>query len=68
MSILSAPHFHNEEAAIEFLEGIIYANGVFCPKCGNVGESYKIKGSVRSTLLQGLPQAVHREGRHGFRE
>jgi transposase-like protein len=44
MSILSAPHFHNEEAAIEFLESIIYANGVFCPKCGNVGESYKIKG------------------------
>ncbi len=44
MSILSAPHFHDETAAIEFLEAIIYADGVFCPKCGNVGESYKING------------------------
>lgn len=44
MSHLSALHFHNEEAAIKFLEDIIYANGVFCPKCGNVGESYKISG------------------------
>lgn len=44
MSALSAPYFHNEETAYEFLESIIYAHGVFCPKCGNVGDSYKIKG------------------------
>jgi transposase-like protein len=44
MSVLSAPHFHNEEAAIKFLEGIIWANGVNCPKCGVVADHYQIKG------------------------
>lgn len=44
MSILSALHFHNESAAVEYLESIIWANGVVCPKCGSVREHYKIKG------------------------
>jgi transposase-like protein len=44
MSVLSAPYFHNEDAAYEFLEAIIWAKGVVCPKCGNIGESYKING------------------------
>ena len=44
MSNLSAPYFHDEAAAIDFLENIIWANGIVCPKCGNIGETYKIKG------------------------
>lgn len=44
MSILSASHFHDETAAVAFLEGIIWADGVTCPKCGSVAEHYKIKG------------------------
>lgn len=35
MSILSEPHFHNEEAAFERLETIVWPNGPVCPKCGN---------------------------------
>lgn len=44
MTVFDAPHFHNEEAAVAFLEGIIWADGIVCPKCGNVGDTYKIKG------------------------
>src|SRR5271163_2951882 len=44
MTTFNAPHFHNAEAAIAFLEGIIWADGIVCPKCGNIGETYKIKG------------------------
>lgn len=35
MSILSEPHFHNEEAAFERLEAIVWPEGPVCPKCGN---------------------------------
>jgi transposase-like protein len=34
MSILSAPHFHNEEAAYEFVEARLWPNGPVCPFCG----------------------------------
>ncbi|MBY0408497.1 MAG: IS1595 family transposase [Rickettsiales bacterium] len=44
MSILSAPYFHNEEAAIKHLEGIVWADGVVCPKCGVVDNSSALKG------------------------
>jgi len=33
-SILSAPHFHNEEAAYKFVESRIWPNGPICPHCG----------------------------------
>jgi transposase-like protein len=35
-SILSAPHFHNEEAAFAYVEGQLWPNGPVCPHCGNV--------------------------------
>jgi transposase-like protein len=44
MSVLSKEHFHNEEAAIKHLEGIIWANGVVCPKCGSVDSYYVLNG------------------------
>lgn len=44
MSILSTPYFHNEEAAIKHLEGIVWADGVVCPKCGVVDSSSALKG------------------------
>jgi transposase-like protein len=34
-SVLSAPHFHNEEAAYEYVEAHLWANGPTCPHCGN---------------------------------
>lgn len=34
-SILSAPRFHNEEAAFAHIEAMLWPNGPVCPKCGN---------------------------------
>ncbi|MEJ0011494.1 MAG: IS1595 family transposase [Bauldia sp.] len=35
MSVLSAPHFHNEEAAFEYVEAHLWPNGPVCPHCQN---------------------------------
>ncbi len=37
-SILSAPHFHNEEAAYAFVEARLWPNGPTCPHCGATDE------------------------------
>ncbi|MGV9006817.1 MAG: IS1595 family transposase [Brevundimonas sp.] len=34
MSTLSAPHFHNEQAAYDYVEARIWPTGPVCPKCG----------------------------------
>lgn len=50
MSVLSHPRFHDEAAAFEYLEGIVWANGVVCPHCGVVGgRVYKLEGVVHNT-------------------
>lgn len=48
MSILSEPHFHNEEAAYARLESIVWPNGPTCPHCGNADGDriYAIKGKT----------------------
>lgn len=43
-SILSAPYFHDEQAAYDFIEARIWRNGRVCPKCGTIGESGKLNG------------------------
>ena len=37
-SVLSEEHFHNEEAAFEYVEARLWPNGPVCPKCGATGE------------------------------
>ena len=44
MSILSKPHFHNEEAAYEFVEAHVWPEGRVCPHCGTVDQSGELKG------------------------
>jgi len=34
-SVLSASHFHNEEAAFAYVEALLWPNGPACPHCGN---------------------------------
>lgn len=43
-SVLSAPHFHDEEAAYAFLEARVWPNGPVCPKCGGVERISKMQG------------------------
>jgi transposase-like protein len=44
MSILSAPHFHNEAAAIARLQAIVWPQGPFCPRCGGFDRITAVKG------------------------
>jgi len=48
MSGLSAPHLHNEDAAIAKLESIVWPDGPVCPHCGNAEQAriYQIKGKT----------------------
>lgn len=34
-SVLSSPHFHNEEAAYGYIEARLWPDGPVCPHCGN---------------------------------
>lgn len=43
-AILSAPHFHNEEAAYEYVEAKLWPHGAVCPRCGVLGNSRKLQG------------------------
>jgi transposase-like protein len=40
---LDAKHFHDEDAAREFLEEVRWPDGLICPHCGTVGSAYKTK-------------------------
>jgi transposase-like protein len=44
MSVLDAPHFHDEQAAMDRLEVVLWPNGPICPKCGNTEKVYAIRG------------------------
>lgn len=52
-SILSAPHFQNEEAAFEYVEARIWPTGPNCPHCGNV-DAAKIGRLQGKTTRPGL--------------
>ena len=43
-SVLSAAHFHNEEAAYAFVEAWLWSDGRPCPHCGVIDKSGPLKG------------------------
>src|SRR4051812_42056017 len=43
-SVLSAKHFHNEEAAYAFVEARLWPEGPICPHCGGVERISKMGG------------------------
>ena len=43
-SALSAPHFHNEEAAYAYVESRLWPEGPVCPRCGGVERIGKMGG------------------------
>lgn len=61
MSILSAPHFHDEAAAFQMVEGIIWPHGPVCPHCGENKRIYVLEG-VRSKPSKKNPEGVIRYG------
>lgn len=47
MSVLSKPYFHDEAKAFEYLESILWADGIVCPHCGVIGgKVYKLDGNT----------------------
>jgi transposase-like protein len=54
MSVLSAPYFHDEEAAFAKLESVAWPNGPVCPHCGEAGKVYAIKPNVEKRVRIGL--------------
>lgn len=47
MSVLSRPYFHDEAKAFEYLESVLWTDGIVCPHCGTVGgRVYKLEGNA----------------------
>jgi transposase-like protein len=61
MSVLDAPHFHDEEAAFAKLESIVWPDGPVCPHCGATDRIYALKG-VRSKPSKKNPEGIVRHG------
>jgi transposase-like protein len=52
-SALSAPHFHDEDAAFAYVEARVWPNGPTCPHCGGVDRIGKMGGqSTRKGLYK----------------
>jgi transposase-like protein len=49
MSYLSQPHFHNEQAAYEFVEARVWPNGAVCPHCGGTDRN-KLMGGASTRI------------------
>lgn len=62
MSVLSQPHFHDEAKAYEFLESVVWAEGITCPHCGIVGGRVYDLSSVRGSKSAKNPQGAIRHG------
>ena len=65
---LRNPIFHDDNAAREYLEAALWPQGPVCPRCGVMGDritKMAARAPARRLQLQGLPQAVQRDGRHG---
>lgn len=61
MSILSKPYFHDEKAAFEYVESILWADGAECPHCGGLERAYKLEG-VRTKPSRKNPEGKERHG------
>lgn len=62
MSVLSSPHFHDEAKAFEYLESIVWADGIVCPHCGTVGGRVYDLSGVRSKASKKNPEGKVRHG------
>lgn len=45
-SVLSSPHFHNEEAAFAYVEERLWPNGPVCPHCGEAERIGRLEGKT----------------------
>jgi transposase-like protein len=62
MSVLSSPHFHDEAKAFEYLESIVWADGITCPHCGVAGGRVYDLSGVRTKASAKNPEGKVRHG------
>lgn len=55
MSILAKKYFHDEAAAFEYVEQVLWKHGPECPHCGSVDNSFRLKG------VRNKPNAAQRK-------
>lgn len=69
--VLSAPHFHNEDAAFAYVEAQLWPNGPICPHCGATGDKIgRLTGKMSRPgppQVLRLPEALYCADRHDFR-
>ena len=53
-SVLSAPHFHDEAAAFEHVEALLWPKGPVCPHCGCTGRIGTVKPNPEKRVRFGL--------------
>lgn len=61
MSVLSRPYFHDEAAAFQHVEEMLWPQGPVCHHCGSMEQHYKLAG-VRSKASKKNPGGVERHG------
>lgn len=61
MSVLSRPYFHDEAAAFQHVEEILWPAGPVCHHCGSMEQHYALKG-VRTKASKKNPHGVERHG------
>jgi len=62
MSVLSSPWFHDEAKAFEYLESIVWADGITCPHCGVTGGRVYDLSGVRTKPSKKNPEGKVRFG------
>jgi len=61
-SVLEFPHFHDEKAAYEYVEALLWPTGPVCPHCGNA-DAAKIGRLNGKTTRQGLRKCYECRGK-----
>ena len=54
MSSLSAAYLHDEDAAHEFVESVLWPQGPHCPHCGSFDRITKVKANPEKRIRVGL--------------
>jgi transposase-like protein len=53
-SKLSAPYLHDEAAAHEFVESVLWPRGAVCPRCGGMDRVTRVKANPEKRIRVGL--------------
>jgi transposase-like protein len=67
MSVLSRPYFHDEQAAFDFVEAILWPQGPVCPHCGGTDKTTAIKPNPEKRVRFGLKRCGQCKGQFTVR-